>query len=160
MMDRLNKCVECQCTEGLTDTRTSRTRTIAGLTFQAELSTQTCPNCGTNYYGASVVEAFEMGIAVWLAEHGINDGEAMRVMRSAMHLKGVELATLLDVTPETISRWEKEHRPPDRLAVATLAAMVLDRVAGHDRTLQRLRTLQNPPPTEIHVALTLAETHS
>lgn len=154
-MSRLDRCAECKH-EGLHDTKQTRTRTVAGHTFQVDLDAQTCPACGTSFYSAKTVRQYETVIAVWLARHGVHDGEAIRLMRSVLKLKGVELAALLDVAPETLSRWEKEHREPDRKATALVASMVLDRMEGNDRTLQRLRSLQNPPANETHINLTLA----
>lgn len=153
-MNEIIRCAKCKH-QNLQDTKKTRTRTVAGHTFQVELDAQLCSACGAIYYSSQTVEAYEMAIAVWLAEHGVNDGEAVRLMRSVLNLKGLELATLLDVAPETLSRWEKEHRAPDRKATALLASMVLDRVAGHDQTLQRLRSWQNPPENQSHIRLKL-----
>lgn len=153
-MNELIRCAKCK-NEELQQTKKARTRTVAGHTFQAELEVLSCPACGATYYSAQTVGEFEMAIAVWLAEQGVNDGEVVRLMRSVLKLKGLELAALLDVAPETLSRWEKEHRPPDRKATALLASMILDRKAGHDQTLQRLRSWQNPPEKASPVNLTL-----
>jgi len=68
-------------------------------------------------------------------------GEAFRFMRKAAGLRAKELAELLDVTPETISRWEKEHRQPDRKAMMVLGDLVLDRLKGEETALDRLRAL-------------------
>lgn len=154
-MDKFNRCVECKQV-GLVITQQEETWTIAGHTFRANLEMLACPACGESYCSAETLQRFEMQIATWFAQHGVNHGGALRLMRSVLGLKGVELAGLLDVAPETLSRWEKEHRPPDRKATALLASMVLDRAEGHDRTLQRLRFLQEPPPAENFVDLTLA----
>ena len=153
-MNKLIRCAKCKH-EDLQKTRKTRIRTVAGHTFQAELDALNCPACDATHYSAQSVETFEMAIAVWLAEQGVNDGEAIRLMRNVLKLKGLELAALLDVTPETLSRWEKEHRPPDRKATALLASMILDRKAGHDQTLQRLRSWQNPPEKASTLNLTL-----
>lgn len=153
-MEGLTRCVECNH-EGLEETRQPRSRTLAGRTFQVELPAQTCPACGTSYYSNEMVAAYEMSLAIWLARHGINDGGAFRLMRSVLGLKGLELAGLLDVAPETLCRWEKGHRPPDRKATALLASMVLDRAEGHDRTLKRLRSLQEEPSPQDVVNLEL-----
>jgi putative zinc finger/helix-turn-helix YgiT family protein len=153
-MEELTRCVACKH-EGLTETLQPWSRTVAGYTFETKLEALTCPACGESYYSDKTVEAYEMGIATWLARHGIDSGEAFQFMRKTLGLRAVDLASLLDVAPETLSRWEKEHRPTDHKATALLASMVLDRVEGHDRTLQRLRSLQAPAPTENRVDLTL-----
>lgn len=154
-MDRLNRCVECK-QEGLQEAKETEQRTVGGHTFQAELDILVCPSCGETYCSAESLRQFEFQIAAWLAKHGIASGDAFRLMQSVLKLRGVELASLLDVTQETLSRWGKGHRPPDRKAVALLAAMIQDREEGHEKTIQRLRSLQNPPTTDTLVALSLA----
>lgn len=153
-MDELNRCVECKH-EGLQEARETVTRTVAGHTFQAELDVLTCPSCDMTYYHADTVGAFDLQVAAWLAEHGVGGSEAFQFMRRVLGIKGAELAGLLDITPETLSRWGKGHRPPDTKALSILGSMILDRAEGHDRTLQRLRSLQAPPPAASHVELIL-----
>jgi hypothetical protein len=62
--------------------------------------------------------------------------------RSAL-LAGAEamarIGTLLDVSPETISRWENGHRAAERSVWNTLADLVADRLDGTDTTLARLK---------------------
>lgn len=156
-MDRLNRCVECKH-EGLQDAKETHTREVAGHTFQAEVAVLACPSCGMTYCHASAVGEFDLQIAAWLARHGVSSSEAFQFMRRVLGLKGAELAALLDIEQETLSRWGKGHRPPDKKAVSILGSMLLDRMEGHDRTLQRLQALQNPPTSETHVSLTLAPT--
>jgi len=59
-------------------------------------------------------------------------------------LRGTDLAALLDVAGETVSRWETGALPVERRALALLAAIVMEAVAGGTATLDRLRTLQAP----------------
>jgi transcriptional regulator with XRE-family HTH domain len=76
-------------------------------------------------------------------------------MRKALGLRATDLAELLDVTPETVSRWETDRVPLDRGALATLGALLRDARAGSTATLDHLRTLAHPPrgPREIAVRL-------
>lgn len=154
-MDRLNRCIECKH-EGLQEGKDTEERIVGGHTFQAELDVLVCPNCGETYCSAETLRQFEFQIAAWLAKHGVASGDTFRLMQGVLRLRGLELAELLDVTPETLSRWGKGHRPPDRKAVALLAAMIQDHEEGHDKTLQRLRSLQDPPTASIYVELSLA----
>ena len=66
-------------------------------------------------------------------------------MRKALELRADELADLLDVTRETISRWENDRQPLERRAVALISELVVDRVEGRTRTIDRLRALREPP---------------
>jgi DNA-binding transcriptional regulator YiaG len=81
-----------------------------------------------------LLEAFELDVAGELARHGEASSEAFGFMRRAMGVRAVDLAKLLDVTPETVSRWEHGRQPIDRGAAALLLAMVVDRVEGRTTT--------------------------
>jgi transcriptional regulator with XRE-family HTH domain len=66
--------------------------------------------------------------------------------RSApLGLSGASLAELLDVAPETVSRWESGKRPVDRAAVAVLGSLVVDSLNQRTETIDRLRALREPP---------------
>jgi transcriptional regulator with XRE-family HTH domain len=61
-------------------------------------------------------------------------------------LDGAELARLLDVEPETLSRWENGKTAMPRVSWATVAAMVIEKRGGRHATLDRLRALAEPKP--------------
>ncbi|MBX3185815.1 MAG: hypothetical protein KF819_02325 [Labilithrix sp.] len=60
-------------------------------------------------------------------------------MHGFLQLKGTELAAMLGVAPETLSRWESEAMPLNPLAWVTVAAMVLDKLEGRAVTTKQLR---------------------
>ena len=62
-------------------------------------------------------------------------------MKKAIGFREKELAHLLDLTPETLSRWEKGHRTPDKKAMMVLGDLVLDHLEGKETTLKRLKQL-------------------
>jgi transcriptional regulator with XRE-family HTH domain len=62
-------------------------------------------------------------------------------MRKALSLRGSELGALLDVTAETISRWENGQRNVHRTAWVALGSMVLEKMQGSTSTLDRLQML-------------------
>jgi transcriptional regulator with XRE-family HTH domain len=66
-------------------------------------------------------------------------------MRKAIGLSATALAELLDVSMETVSRWEHGTRDAPLPAVAALGAMVLDHAAGSSATADRLRALRAGP---------------
>ena len=142
--------------EGLVEIEETDTRTVAGYTFQMELEALSCPVCGETYFPLGEIGRFEKQIAVWLAEEGVSEGEAFLFMRKTLGLKAAELAELLDLAPETISRWEKGHRPPEKRSLSLVASMVLDQAEGHNRTLRRLRRSLQPPPATKEVVLSLS----
>jgi transcriptional regulator with XRE-family HTH domain len=62
-------------------------------------------------------------------------------MRQTTGLKGRELAALLDVRPETVSRWEQGKRPVDRATFAILRQLLLDRLHQCRATVDYLESL-------------------
>jgi DNA-binding XRE family transcriptional regulator len=66
-------------------------------------------------------------------------------MRKAIGLSATALAELLDVSMETVSRWEHGGRDAPLPAVAALGAMVIDYADGSTTTADRLRALRKGP---------------
>jgi len=120
-------------------------RTFAGRRLSAMVPAERCPSCGESYITGDDLEAFENTLAAELA-CGEPSGAAFKFLHSLLGMKGVELAELLDVAPETVSRWEHDKLPVDRAHFALLASMVLDRAEGRTTTLDRLRALAQPGP--------------
>jgi transcriptional regulator with XRE-family HTH domain len=89
---------------------------------------------------------------------GLRDGHALEFVRKALGLRAAELAALLDVSAETVSRWENGHRAAERSVWNTLADLAADRLAGKTTTLERLRALAEPhlPKQPIRLKLGLA----
>jgi len=150
------RCAACGSDElraGSTDWRLE----IAGIHFTAGLRAKICPDCGESYVDSSELERFELLAARWLADDGARSGDAFRFMRKALGLRAVELAELLDSSPETISRWEHgKLQPVDARAFALLGAMAADRLAGHNDTRSRLEALRSPSKVPNTVSLEVA----
>src|SRR5687767_4855394 len=91
--------------------------------FEARLPALRCPKCGTTYLHGPAVEAFERAAAVILVRYGQMSGPIARFLRKVLGLRAKDLAALLDVTPETVSRWENAERDVARSAAALLGAM-------------------------------------
>jgi DNA-binding transcriptional regulator YiaG len=120
--------------------------TIAGRTFAAKVSVTSCSSCDDSRVPLEELERFELAVAAELAKAGARSGEAMRFMRKAIGLRASDLASLLDVAPETLSRWETGEREAPRVYFAALGGMVLDRVAGSTATADRLCALRGDGP--------------
>jgi putative zinc finger/helix-turn-helix YgiT family protein len=142
----MKRCAECGGL-ALSPAEVTEERTVAGRTFTATMPATRCGTCEATYVSGPVLERFELLIARELAAVGERSGEGLRWMRKALGFKANELAALLGVTGESVSRWEtgKHPAPPD--VIATLAAMADDRLEGRSTTLERLRALQAPRPT-------------
>ncbi len=71
---------------------------------------------------------------------GHRDGATLRFVRKALGLRAAELGGLLEVSAETVSRWENGHRAATPSVWNTLADLVADRLTGATTTLDRLGT--------------------
>ena len=98
-----------------------------------------CLTCGEVYIDGPSLGWAERAAAVELAQTGPATPETFRFMRRAVRIKSAELAELLGVSVETLSRWENGHREPDRTAWVALSGLVLDEVGARTATRERLR---------------------
>jgi YgiT-type zinc finger domain-containing protein len=117
---------------------------VAGRKFAGRVAADVCTSCGESYVDATELARVELEAADALGGAGIVSGETFRFMRHALGMTAKDVGVEFDVAAETISRWENEERPLDRLAWATLAAMVRDRLEGHERTREQLRAMREP----------------
>jgi DNA-binding transcriptional regulator YiaG len=115
---------------------------VGNRVFTALLPAKQCPECEEAYFSAAVIGRFELMVAAELARSGEKSAEAFVFMRKAIALRAVDLATLLDVTPETISRWEHGKVPIEHRAIAVLGGLVIDDLRGTSDTAERLRALR------------------
>jgi DNA-binding transcriptional regulator YiaG len=146
-------CSCCGKTSFCTRYETLRLK-VAGYTFRASQTVLYCLSCCQIQWPPSTVETFRLQIASWLAKRSVQSGHAFKFMRKSLGLKAVELSRLLSLAPETVSRWERGHRQCDARAITLLGTMVMDRLEGHDQTMERLRALQEPAPSHSVVDLT------
>ena len=114
-------------------------REVAGRSFVASVDGRKCTACGAASFKGTDLARFEGAVAAALAGAGETSGEAFRWMRKALDLRAIDVAALLGVTPETISRWETGRVTIDRGAMALLALMVLDHARGSAATMDALR---------------------
>jgi DNA-binding XRE family transcriptional regulator len=113
-----------------------------------------CGSCGE-----SVLNGVELGRAELLAgaeamARGLRDGGTFKFIRKALGMRASELGSLLDVSPETISRWENGHRAAERSVWNTLADLVSDKLHGTNTTLTRLTIPKARIPKQV-IRLTL-----
>ncbi len=127
--------------------------TVSGVKFSGKLAASLCSDCDEAIVEAGELGRFECRIAEWFAEHGVCEPEVFRFMRKALGLRATDLAALLDVTGETVSRWERGAVPVEHRALALLGAMVSDRLAGREQTQARLQALREPAkvPRRVHL---------
>ena len=152
----MKRCARCTSTAPLVGKQVQVSRDVAGHLFIAFVPGQSCTACGESYFDARTVELFELHVARKLADAGIAQGDAFRFMRKAIRMQANALAELLDVAPETISRWETDKRVASRGASVVLTALVRDACEGRTTTLDCLRRLQRPHKLEKTVRIDLA----
>jgi putative zinc finger/helix-turn-helix YgiT family protein len=118
--------------------------TVGGHQFLGSVPARKCSRCGEIFFDPVGLRAFELAVASVLASHGARSGETFRFMRKALGMKAVDLAKLLDATPETLSRWEKGKLKVDRRAFTILASLVKDKVDGKTTTLETIIAMRHP----------------
>ena len=131
------RCQRCQAGL-LEDSSTETTRRIASQEFVARVPAHRCLACGVFVVRRSEMAAFELAVAVRLVDTHSTSGEVLRYVRKVLGLKGKEMAGLLEVCAETVSRREQGKVPVDRATFAVLRQMVLERVRGESTTVEFL----------------------
>ncbi|MSP17533.1 MAG: helix-turn-helix domain-containing protein [Myxococcales bacterium] len=127
------------------DAKVERVREVTGRLFSTVLPARRCANCGEEYFTLADLARFDLAVARSLADAGVFDAPAVLFMRKALGLPAKDLAALLDVRAETLSRWENGKTPlVDRPVKAVLHQLVSDRAAGASTTESYLRSLVKP----------------
>lgn len=112
---------------------------VSGHAFVTSVDGRRCTECGEVSFKGTDLSRFETAVAVSLAEAGVASGEAFRWMRKVLDLRAIDLAALLGVTPETISRWETGRVTIDKGALALVGFMAVDHARGSTATMDALR---------------------
>jgi DNA-binding XRE family transcriptional regulator len=97
-----------------------------------------CGGCGEVFLNGPDLGRAELLAGGEAMARGLRDGGTFKFIRKALGLRASELGDLLDVSPETISRWENSHRAAERSVWNTLADLVSDKLHGKKTTLDRL----------------------
>jgi hypothetical protein len=137
------KCTTCDSDRGAVRD-VERRESRAGVDFVTQLPARVCLDCGGALFAGPVLEKLDLAIALWLARSGRVDGESLRAMRKALGRAAKELADLLGVSAETLSRWESGAMPMDPHAFVIVGGMVADRIADRAETVVRLEAVRAP----------------
>jgi putative zinc finger/helix-turn-helix YgiT family protein len=144
------------CKSALVDSSDDVTMRVGDETFDVRVPARRCAACDEVYTDAAALARAELTVAEHLANAGRVSGPALRFMRKALGLRAVDLAEQLDMSPETVSRWETGEREVPGFAFAVVGGLVVDRIAGRHETADRLRAIKSPRPTEGRVRLAVA----
>jgi DNA-binding XRE family transcriptional regulator len=111
------------------DARVSHRETFGPFVVLDDSTTApTCQACGRSFIDLAAKQALELRAAQAVLQQVLHvPGVVLRGVRKALGLKQSELAELLDVRAETISRYESDEAPLPRavqLAVADICARV------------------------------------
>lgn len=144
------------CSQGkLKKAPVTLSRVVDGHKFVARAVGQVCDACGEEYYAAEDVARFELVISRLLARSGVSSGSALKFMRKTIGMRAADLARLLGVTPETVSRWETGKHPIERGALIILGLLVDDKINGATTTLDLLQARAEPKELEATVNVDL-----
>lgn len=134
-------CLQCggPQTPGERDQR----RAMGDVVALIAVPTLVCSKCGYVLDVASRAQ-IDGAFARFLARIGAVSGNGFRVLREDLGLPGTQLAKLLNVRNETISRWENGKATVDRAAWGLLSAMVEEWHRGDTMVRDRLRAAAAP----------------
>jgi DNA-binding transcriptional regulator YiaG len=135
-------CPKCGSTRQISREKIERVE-LDPLSIDVVQPQTLCAQCGL-MLAAPLPEDVDLACARLLADLGNATGGAFRFLRRSLRFKATDVATLLRVRPETISRWENSDRQVDRAAWLALAAIVDDRIQDRRTTEDRIRATDHP----------------
>ena len=140
----MKRCVECE-NDNFEKTKVPhRVRVTSTFKVDVEIPARQCTKCAETYTDGADMERAEFEVARRVADSGVVTGETFRFMRRALGLQSKELAELLGVEPESVTRWEKGDRTMAPLAWLALAMLVVDRANGREDSQKMLKAIHYP----------------
>ncbi len=136
----LTQCPSCHAKK-FKDRLVEKVKVVGGHRFRAFVPGQECRECGEGFYEIRTLARFDQLVAKELVDAGVKSGEVLRFIRKAAGVPAADLAALLDVRPETVSRWEHDKRPIDRGSYAVLHQLLIEKLAESTATADYLRGL-------------------
>lgn len=115
----LTKCPTCKKEKALRG-RESSTE-ICGIEVRGR--GLACRFCDEFLIENAELARMETEAARAIVASGIRDGRQFQFVRKELDIRAVDLAKLLGVRPETISRWERGEYPVDRAAAFALGEL-------------------------------------
>lgn len=129
----------CPCGSDRSSTISTRhSRVVAETTFNATLPAWRCNACGRVTVDEYVFAAFDRAVAVDIAQRGPTNGETFRFLRARLTLASAELASILEVEPSALRRWEDDANNVERIAWLVVAGLVLESIDANASTSMRI----------------------
>jgi DNA-binding transcriptional regulator YiaG len=144
VMYKLKRCHACK-SNALVDTDHADELQLGPYTFATAVAAQRCTACDEVTLSGAQLEHLDAAIVGSIVQNGLWCPETFKYCRKNAGLRAVDLAELLGVAAETLSRWENGHQPIDRNAYALLGGLVADHLAGRKETAERLHAMAHPP---------------
>jgi YgiT-type zinc finger domain-containing protein len=140
-MKRCPSCEKANLTKGTTTVE----RTFPSRGGQVRAIVENVPALVCRGCREAVVAGADLGRAELIAagrviDAGARSGALLSWTRRSLGLLATDLAALLGVTAETVSRWENDRVEPEPAVWNVVADLVGDRLEGRTRTQDRLRT--------------------
>lgn len=134
----MKKCTGCGATELEKRVEVERL-TLDGVVFEKRVKVTACSRCAETFVNIEALAGFYLHVARQLVKVGVSGPQGFRHLRKAMELQSGELAELLGVTPETVSRWEKGKRSIETVYLKVLQMLARDFFKGTSTTRDVLR---------------------
>lgn len=112
-------------------------REVGNHVFSTTVTGLTCDACGESLTDIRDGERFDLAIAEILSETAPN-GDSFRFLRKTAGLRAKDLARMIGVTGDTISRWENGRHAIDRAAFFVLGQIVREKREGRTDMLDLL----------------------
>jgi putative zinc finger/helix-turn-helix YgiT family protein len=135
-MEALMRCPSCK----KTDAFRSWEGPIKRMGVQVIARGERCSSCGETLFTDEEVGRQDNLVAAGFVSRGVRTGAEFKFVRKIVGLKATEVADILGVRPETVSRWER-----DEVEIPRLAAFALGELYDRPRvTRERLQAFARP----------------
>lgn len=132
----------------------SLSREVGDRVFSTTIPGLVCDACDESVADLRDGERFDLAVADLLSE-ATPTGDSFRFLRKVAGMRAKDLARMLGVTGDTISRWENGKHAIDRAAFFVLGMVVREKREGRTAMLDLLTRGELPRPLADHVEIDL-----
>lgn len=115
-----------------------------------------CSACGETYFELAELERHETIAAAKIVERGVRTAIEFKFVRKMTGIQANELADLLDVRPETVSRWEQGKTEIPRAAAFALGELYARPRVIRERLAAFATVIEISPPKRTEARRTSA----